>query len=68
MITGIYIDTMCTFLLFKLLKILHILTKKRARGGKILYYDLGNYKILSCYYIFAHNVIANHRAPRPFFS
>ena len=32
MITGIYINTMCTFLLFKLLKVLHILTKKGFRA------------------------------------
>ena len=68
MVTGIYINTMCTFQLFKLLKILHILIKKRARSDKILYYDLGNYKILSCYYIFAHIITGNHRAPSPFFS
>ena len=68
MITGIYINTMYTFLIFKLLKVLHVLTKKRALGDKILYYDLCNYKILSCYYIFAHNITGNHRAPSPFFS
>ena len=36
MITGIYINSMYTFLQFKLLKVLHILTKKRAWGDKIL--------------------------------
>ena len=36
MITGIYINTMYTFLIFKLLKVLHVLTKKRALGDKIL--------------------------------
>ena len=66
MIIGIYINTMCTFLIFKLLKVLHILTKKRARGDKILQYHSYNYKILSCYYIFAHNITGNHRAPSPF--
>ena len=50
MITGIDINTMHTFLLFKLFKVLHILTKKRARGfspfvrTKIYIKELNNLK------------------------
>ena len=45
MITGIYINTMYTFLVFKLLKVLPILTKKRARGSMITCYVVCKYII-----------------------
>ena len=38
MITGMYINTICTFLLFRLLKVLHILTKKGL--GAIRFYNM----------------------------
>ena len=45
MITGIYINTMYTFFIFKLLKVLHVLTKKMARSSMITYYVVCKYII-----------------------
>ena len=49
MITGIYINTKCTFLIFKLLKVLHLLTKKKGSG----LYDY----LLCCMQVYNSNVI-----------
>ena len=39
MVTGIYINTMCTFLIFTVFKVLHILTKKKCLRVYVLNID-----------------------------
>ena len=58
MITGIYINTMGTFLLFKLLKVLHILTIKRGSGlydYLLCYMQIYNKNLIFCNCI-GHNI------------
>ena len=51
MIRDIFVNTMCTFLLFKLLKVLHFSTKKRAQGTVIACYAVYKYVITTYYFV-----------------